>query len=139
MRGILASSFHAHSNKISSVTFSYNNQTLISSSWDKTVKIWAAKTAIPKFFNINFFAGIFGKKQAETENSSSLPSFILQQTQAEQNNRVQDTMSSISTIEPDAYSFRGESTNIPARDPQISLEDWDQWLKEWKPKAIRFS
>ena len=131
MRGILASSFHAHSNRISSVTFSYNNQTIISSSWDKTVKIWAAETAIPKFFNISFFAGLFGKKQTKTENASSLPSFIFQEAQK---NLVQAPTSSISTIDSDAYSFRWESTNIPARDPQISLEDWDQWLKEWKRK-----
>lgn len=135
MRGILASSFHAHSAGISSIAFSYNNQTIISSSWDKTVKIWVVETAISKFFSLGFFGGMFGKKQTETESVSSLPSFILQQAREAKKNLAPASTSSISTsIESDAYSFRWENANIPVRDPQISLEDWHLWLKEWKRK-----
>lgn len=46
INGTLISSFKAHNNYISSLLFSHDGKYLISSSWDKTVKIWDIKGRI---------------------------------------------------------------------------------------------
>ncbi len=126
LRATPVSSFHAHSKGISSITFSYNDQTIMSSSWDKKVKIWVVKPAISNLVT-NFFEGLFGKKEATKEYASSLPSFILLQAK---NNSVQ--ASNGSNVNPDIYSFIQEKINIPVRNAQVSLEDWNKWLQKWK-------
>ena len=41
--------FHAHNNKITGLLLDYENKRLISSSLDKTIKIWDISTLTPKF------------------------------------------------------------------------------------------
>jgi flagellar biosynthesis GTPase FlhF len=78
---------------------------------------------------------IFGKKQPTSEPVSSLPNFILQQIRESKAEENQPTASSIDTnIETKTYNFRWEISETPLRNPNLSLEDWHRWLKEWRRK-----
>ena len=131
--GVLTSSFHAHSAGISSVIFSFNNQVIISSSWDKTVKLWIHESAIPKTSIIGFFKTIFGKNQAEVEFKASLPNFLHQKIKENINITSHSVRSKTNdSSETEVYSFIWETSQAPFRTSQMSLDDWHFLLKEWR-------
>lgn len=132
-RGSLSYAFQAHSTGISSIEFGYNDQVIVSASWDKTVKIWVAEAVIPKSQKVGLFGGLFGKKMPESESLPSLPSFILQEIQ-EIGRETSQASSSPQTISVEAstYSFQWSTSKVPVRDPQLSLEEWNRWLKKWR-------
>jgi len=137
-KDVLSYAFHAHSAKISSITFGFDDQIVISSSLDKTVKLWVAETVIPKPQKppqkLGFFEKLLGKTQPEPEPVSlpSLPSFVLQKVQEISQKPHQPSGFSQADNEANTYSFQSENSTVPERDPQLSLEDWNRWLKKWK-------
>jgi hypothetical protein len=35
-------------------------------------------------------------------------------------------------VDRDIYSFHRETSTVPTKDPQLSLEEWNKWIKNWK-------